>query len=205
MTTENTVGHDIVALDARVVRATVSVVSQVGPADLARPTPCADWTLAELLAHMTAQHDGWAAAAAGDGGDLSRWQPGPPAADPVQEYAAAAGRVLAAFGADGVLDREFALAELSPLLRFPAAEAISFHFIDYLVHGWDVARSLGLDPPDYEPDLLAAALPVAQAVPDGELRKQGVVPFAPGISVAGVLSVMDQIVAMLGRSPSWPR
>ena len=205
MTTENMVGHDIMALDARVVRATVSVVSQVGPADLARPTPCADWTLAELLAHMTAQHDGWAAAAAGDGGDLSRWQPGPPAADPVQEYAAAAGRVLAAFGADGVLDREFALAELSPLLRFPAAEAISFHFIDYLVHGWDVARSLGLDPPDYDPDLLAAALPVAQAVPDGELRKQGVVPFAPGISVAGVLSVMDQIVAMLGRSPSWPR
>jgi uncharacterized protein (TIGR03086 family) len=205
MTTENTVGRDIVALDARVVRATVDVVSQVGPADLARPTPCADWTLGELLAHMTAQHDGWAAAVTGDGGDLSRWQPGPPAADPVQEYAAAAGRVLAAFGADGVLDREFALAELSPLLRFPAAEAISFHFIDYLVHGWDVARSLGLDPPEYEPDLLAAALPVAQAVPDGELRKQGVVPFAPGISVAGVLSVMDQIVAMLGRSPSWPR
>jgi uncharacterized protein (TIGR03086 family) len=205
MTTENTVGRDIVALDVRVVRATVDVVSQVGPADLARPTPCADWTLGELLAHMTAQHDGWAAAAAGDGGDLSRWQPGPPAADPVQEYAAAAGRVLAAFGADGVLDREFALAELSPLLRFPAAEAISFHFIDYLVHGWDVARSLGLDPPEYEPDLLAAALPVAQAVPDGELRKQGVVPFAPGISVAGVLSVIDQIVAMLGRSPSWPR
>jgi uncharacterized protein (TIGR03086 family) len=205
MTTENTAGRDIVALDARVVRATVSVVSQIGPADLARPTPCADWTLEELLAHMTAQHDGWVAAAAGDGGDLSRWQPGPPAADPVQEYAAAAGRVLAAFGADGVLDREFALAELSPLLRFPAAEAISFHFIDYLVHGWDVARSLGLDPPEYEPDLLAAALPVAQAVPDGELREQGVVPFAPGISVAGVPGVMDQIVAMLGRSPSWPR
>ena len=153
---------------------------------------------------MTAQHDGWVAAAAGDGGDLSRWQPGPPAADPVQEYAAAAGRVLAAFGADGVLDREFVLAELSPVLRFPAAQAISFHFIDYLVHGWDVARSLGVDY-ELEPDLLAAALPVAQAVPDGELRKQGVVPFAPGIPVTGDLSVMDQIVAMLGRSPSWPR
>jgi uncharacterized protein (TIGR03086 family) len=205
MTTENTVGRDIVTLDARVVRATVRVVAQAGPADLARPTPCGDWTLGELLTHMTAQHDGWVAAAAGDGGDLSRWQPGPPAADPVKEYAGAAERVLAAFGADGVLDREFALAELSPLLLFPAAQAISFHFIDYLVHGWDVARSLGLDPPEYEPGLLAAALPVAQAVPDGELRKQGVVPFAPGISVAGVLSVMDQIVAMLGRSPSWPR
>ena len=145
MTTENTAEYDIVALDARVVRATVSVVSQVSPADLARPTPCADWTLAELLAHMTAQHDGWTAAAAGDGGDLSRWQPGLPAADPVKEYAAAAGRVLAAFGADGMLDREFVLAELSPALRFAADQAISFHFIDYLVHGWDVAL-LGRSP-----------------------------------------------------------
>ena len=204
MTTENTAGRDIVALDARVVRATVDVVSQAGPADLARPTPCADWTLGELLAHMTAQHDGWAAAAAGDGGDLSRWQPGPPAADPVRQYAAAAGRVLAAFGADGVLDREFVLAELSPVLRFPAPQAISFHFIDYLVHGWDVARSLGVDY-ELEPDLLAAALPVARAVPDGEPRKLGVVPFTPGIPVTGALSVMDQIVATLGRSPAWPR
>jgi uncharacterized protein (TIGR03086 family) len=207
VTPENTAGRDIVALDARVVRATVDVVSRVGPADLARPTPCAEWTLGELLTHMTAQHDGWVAAAAGDGGDLSRWQPGPPAADPVLQYAAAAGRVLAACGADGVLDREFALAELSPVLRFPAAEAISFHFIDYLVHGWDVARSLGLDPADYElePDLLAAALPVAKAVPDGAPRTLGLVPFAPGISVTGELSVLDQIVAMLGRNPSWPQ
>ena len=31
MTTENLVGHDVVALDARVVRATVSVVSQRRP------------------------------------------------------------------------------------------------------------------------------------------------------------------------------
>jgi uncharacterized protein (TIGR03086 family) len=204
MTTDNMTGYDIVALDARVVRATVSVVSQADPADLAWPTPCADWTLGELITHMTAQHDGWAAAAAGDGGDLSRWQPGPPAADPVREYAAAAGRVLAAFGADGVLDREFVLAELSPVLPFQAAQAISFHFIDYLVHGWDVARSLGVDY-ELEPDLLAAALPVAQAVPDGAPRSLGLVPFAPGIQVAGDLSVMDQIVAMLGRSPAWPR
>ncbi len=204
MTTENMVGRDIAALDARVVRATISVVSQVSPADLTRPTPCADWPLSGLLAHMRAQHDGWVAAAAGDGGNLSRWQPGPPAADPVREYAAAAGRVLAAFGADDVLERQFVLAELGPVARFAADQAISFHFIDYLVHGWDVARSLGVDY-ELEPELLAAALPVARAVPDGGLRQAGMVPFAPAIPVTGGLSVMDQIVAMLGRSPSWPQ
>jgi uncharacterized protein (TIGR03086 family) len=95
--------RDIVTLDARAVRASVRAVSQISAADLARPTPCADWTLADLLAHMTAQHNGFAAAAAGEGADLVRWQTGAPAADPVGEYAAAAERVLVAFAAPDLL------------------------------------------------------------------------------------------------------
>jgi uncharacterized protein (TIGR03086 family) len=197
-------GHDIVDLDARVVRATVALVSQAGPADLARPTPCAGWTLGDLIGHMTTQHYGWTAAAAGHGADLSCWQPGPPAADPVGEYAAAAGRVLEAFGDEAVLGREFALAELSPVLRFPAAQAIGFHFIDYLVHGWDVARSLGVDYRP-EPDLLAAALPVALAVPGGKARERDGAAFAPGLEVPAQAGLLDQILALLGRSPTWPR
>lgn len=118
-----TATQDMVELDARAVRASVAVVSLVQPADLSRATPCGDWTLAELLAHMTAQHYGFAAAAAGHGADLVRWQTGAPAADPVGEYAAAAERVLAAFAAADVLSREFALPQISAQLRFPAAEA----------------------------------------------------------------------------------
>lgn len=204
MTAQNTTGRGIVDLDARAVEATVSLVKRVGLADFGRPTPCAGWSLAGLIGHMTAQHYGWIAAAAGHGADLSAWQPGPPVADPIGEYAEASRRLLEAFGADGVLDREFALAEISPVLRFPAPQAISFHFIDYLVHGWDVARSLGVDyQPD--PDLLAAALPVALAVPGGEARKREGAAFAPGVPVPAQASLLDQIVAMLGRSPSWPR
>ena len=178
MMTQNATGHGLVDLDARVVRATVGLVSQAGPADLARPTPCAGWTLGDLIGHMTAQHYGWTAAAA-------------------------ARRVLEAFGADGVLDREFALAEISPVLRFPAAQAIGFHFIDYVVHGWDVARSLGLA---YQPeaDVLAAALPVAQAVPGGQARTREGAPFAPDLPVSAQAGLLDRIVAMLGRSPTWP-
>jgi uncharacterized protein (TIGR03086 family) len=204
MTTQNTTGHGIVDLDARVVEATVSVVSRAGLADLDRPTPCAGWNLGRLIGHMTSQHYGWIAAATGHGADLARWQPGPPAADPVGEYAAAARRVLEAFSADGVLDREFALAEISPVLRFPAAQAISFHYIDYLVHGWDVARSLGVD---YRPeaDLLAAALPVALAVPGGQARTRDGAAFAPGLPVPAQAGLLDQILVRLGRSPSWPR
>ena len=202
MTAQHTDGHGIVDLDARAVEATVSLVKQAGLLDLDRPTPCAGWNLDSLIGHMTAQHYGWIAAAAGHGADLSVWQPGPPVADPIGEYAEASRRVLEAFAADGVLDRQFALAEINPVLRFPAAQAISFHFIDYLVHGWDVARSLGADYQP-EPDLLAAALPVAQAVPGGEARKRDGAAFAPEVAVPEQAGLLDQILAMLGRDPSW--
>ena len=162
---------DIVGLDARAVRASVQVVSQASTADLARPTPCAEWALAELLAHMTAEHHGFAAAAAGDGADLVHWQTGAPVADPIGEYAAAAERVMAAFAATGAPDREFALPQISTQVRFPAAQAIGFHLVDYVVHGWDVARALGRGY-DLDPDVLAAALPIARAVPDGERRRR---------------------------------
>jgi uncharacterized protein (TIGR03086 family) len=202
-TPQDTAGHSIVDLDARTVEATVSLVKQAGLLDLDRPTPCAGWDLADLIEHMTAQHYGWTAAAAGHGADLSVWQPGPPLADPIGEYAEASRRVLEAFRADGVLDREFALAEISPDLRFPAPQAISFHFIDYLVHGWDVARALGADYQP-EPDLLAAALPVALAVPGGQARTRDGAAFAPDVPAGPQAGLLDQIVAMLGRSPSWP-
>jgi uncharacterized protein (TIGR03086 family) len=194
-------GRDIVGLDARAVRASVQIVSQASAADLSRPTPCSDWTLGELLAHMTAQHEGFAAAAAGDGADLVHWQTGAPVADPVGEYAAAAERVTAAFAAAGVLAGEFVLPEISPKLRFPAAEAIGFHFVDYVVHGWDVARALGRGY-DLEPDVLAAALPIAQAVPDGERRRRPGAPFAPR-AAASSSGPLGQIVALLGRRPDW--
>jgi uncharacterized protein (TIGR03086 family) len=193
---------DIVGLDARAVRASVQVVSQASAADLGRPTPCADWTLAELLAHMTAQHNGFAAAAAGNGADLVRWQTGAPAADPAGDYAAAAEQVLAAFAAAGVLAREFALPQISTQLRFPATQAIGFHFVDYVVHGWDVARALGLGY-DLEPDVLAAARPIAWSVPDGERRRRPGAAFAPRVAVGGG-GALDEIVALLGRRPDWP-
>jgi uncharacterized protein (TIGR03086 family) len=196
-------GPGIAALDAEAVQATVRLVFGVTPADLAKPTPCEGWSVRDLLAHMTVQHDGFAAAAAGDGADLAHWQPREAGADPAEEYATAAGRVLAAFAADGALGRKFALPEISPVLRFPAAQAISFHFVDYVVHGWDLARSLGRDF-ELAPATLEVALVVARAVPDGQARRRGLMPFAPGVPAAAQAPLLDQIVARLGRRPQWP-
>lgn len=195
--------RDIRDLDRRAVQASVEVVSIVTVEDLGRPTPCSDWTLGDLLAHMTVQHDGFAVAAAGRGADLAVWEAGRPAADPISAYAAAAARVIAAFAEPRVLDRRFALPQIIPGLEFPAAQAISFHFIDYVVHGWDVAQSLGVSYA-LEPELAQAALPIAQAVPGGKRRLAPGAAFRPSLDVRQDAAPLDRILAMLGRSPTWP-
>jgi len=191
---------DIVALDAQAVRASVDLVAQATVADLSLPTPCADWTLRDLLTHMVAQHDGFAAASTGDD-DLARWQLRPLGDDPVVAYRIAADHVLAAFAADGVLGRTFPLPESTIGSHFSARQAISFHFIDYVVHSWDVARTLGLHL-HFPPALLDVALRVAESVPDGDARLKPGAPFAPVIEWTGT-STLDRILALLGRSPTW--
>ncbi|BBX47571.1 TIGR03086 family metal-binding protein [Mycobacterium cookii] len=181
----------------------MDVVSSVTPDDLSRSTPCAGWNLADLLAHMTAQHRGFTAAARGQGADLAVWQPVTVAAavasDPAATYAAAAAAVLEAFAHDGVLDANFALPDFGPGATFPGSMAIGFHFIDYVVHTWDVARTVGR-PVDLPDDVIAAALPLAFAVPDGDFRTGF---FDQAIQATESGADFDRILTHLGRSPEW--
>ena len=192
--------NGIVALDALAVRASVALVARARPADMTRPTPCADWTLHGLITHMAAQHHGFAAAAAGDA-DPARWRPRRLGGDPVAEYRASAETVLAAFAAGDVLSRQFPLPEIAAGALFPARQAVSFHFVDYVAHSWDVAKSLGLEA-RFAPEVLDAALRVAQAVPGGDYRLVPGAAFAPVVTWPGG-SPLDQVVALLGRSPDW--
>jgi uncharacterized protein (TIGR03086 family) len=193
---------DYRALDAVAVQATIALVDGIEPDDLTRPTPCARWDLAALLAHMTVQHHGFAASAAGQGADLETWRVRPLAEDYRAEYADAAERVIAAFAEPDVLERTFPLPEIGPTVAVPGRQAISFHFIDYVVHGWDVARALDR-PFDLPADLLAAAVPVAEAVPDGERRTRPNASFAPRLAVSDDADPWATILTLLGRSPEW--
>ena len=59
----HTITDNVVAFDALAVRASVEprVARTATVLDMARPTPCADWTLHGLISHMAAQHYGFAA------------------------------------------------------------------------------------------------------------------------------------------------
>ncbi|WP_433661613.1 TIGR03086 family metal-binding protein [Nocardia sp. CA-128927] len=193
---------DLVALDAAAVRTSIDLVEQLTAADLSKPTPCAEWTLHGLLTHMIAQHYGFAAASRGDG-DPVLWKVRALGADPVQSYRDAAEHVIEAFAEPGVLDRKFPLAEFSADYEFSGAQAVSFHFIDYVVHSWDVAKTLGLTV-QFDDELIEAVFPVAQAVPGGDIRLAPGAAFGPEVAWSSA-DRLDQIVAMLGRSPEWPR
>ncbi|MFF7471027.1 TIGR03086 family metal-binding protein [Streptomyces sp. NPDC008092] len=195
-------GADIVGLDRIAVREAVRVVDLAGGADWERDTPCAGWTLRRLVAHMAAQHHGFAAAARGAGEDEARWREPRDMGEPSRVHREAAAEALGAFGEPGAGEREFALPELGG--SFPGRLAISFHFVDYVVHAWDVAATLGaaVELPD---DVLGAALAVARLVPADPARRGPGFAFAPAGEVPAGAGPLEETLRLLGREPErWP-
>lgn len=192
--------NELVSLDRRAVEATLRVAERVGPRDRCDPTPCVGWTVADLLNHMTGQQRGFAAAARGGGDDLAVWQP------VNGNYAEACADVIEAFAQPGIGEREFALPEIRAGSLFPAHQAISFHLVDNVVHAWDLATALGLlgMPVELDDDVLAAALAVAEKVPNGAERLRPGSAFAPSRAVPAGATTLDRIVLLLGRQPVLP-
>jgi uncharacterized protein (TIGR03086 family) len=188
----------------RALRRSVDLVSLVHDDQWQLPTPCAQWTLRQLVEHMTSENRGFAAAARGETEDRSAWTYRSLADDLRTDYARSADEVVAAFGADGVLDREFWLPLIIDTMRFPAPQAISFHLLDYVVHGWDVAAALG-HPLVIEDELVEVTIDIAEReVPDTPRRERPGASFRPPVPVPADASKQDRMLAMLGRSPRWP-
>ena len=173
------------------------------PADLTAPTPCADWTLHGLISHMAAQHYGFAAAAAGDG-DLARWRPRRLGADPVADYRAAAHTVLAAFAADGVLDRRFPLPEFAAGAALPraAGDQLPLHRLRRALLGRRQDPRSGGGVPAGRARRGAAG--GAGPCRTGSTASRRAPRSRPSLAWAAVRP-LDLIVAILGRSPDWQR
>jgi uncharacterized protein (TIGR03086 family) len=194
---------DIQDYDARALEATGRVVERVTEDQLTRPTPCDGWDLRALLVHMTGNNNGFADAAEGRPTDPAVWAGDGVGDDVVAEYRKSAERVRAAFAADGVLDR---ILEVHGYGRYKAPEAIGMHFIDYLVHGWDVARAIGVDH-RLDPELCLAILRIGETWPQDAPRIWGGpgAPFGKRIPVPDDAPPDERTLGFLGRRPDWPR
>jgi uncharacterized protein (TIGR03086 family) len=186
-----------------VMRESVKLVELIHDDQWVLPTPCAQWDLRQLVEHMTLENRGFAAAARGETEDSSVWTDRN-FTDLRGDYAESAERVVAAFGEPEVLQGEFWLPLLTRDRMFPARQAVSFHLLDYVVHGWDVATSLR-QPVEYPANIVALVREIAdREVPDGPRRLRPGASFQPAIAPQEGDSALESLVAVLGRSPRWP-
>lgn len=174
---------------------TRQLVGGVRPEQWTHPTPCPDWTVADLTAHVVHGNAMFAAilrgqaipTSAGAGGDIGRLH-----GDQVPAYDAAAAQLLDAFSADGALDRVVTL----PFGTVPGAVAQHLRITELLVHGWDLAQATGqrLVVPEYvaEQELAFSRTAVPQLPP-------GRSPFGPPQSAPADASALERLAALLGR------
>jgi uncharacterized protein (TIGR03086 family) len=158
------------------------------------PTPCSEWTVQQLLNHMIASADGFAAVVNGSvvEFDVESWVETPYPGDPVAAYDAAVAHALAAFGAPGALDRMVSMgpheAPVSVLV-YPCAG-------DALLHAWDLATATGQDAEI--PEAVGAEVLTFMERNLGDGPRPG---FAAAVPVPDDAPVGQRLVAMSGRHP----
>ena len=174
------------------------VVDQLTEAQFDLPTPCPPWSVRELLSHMVSQHLRFAAVARGEDPEqacpLDKAELGE---DPVATYREASELVTESF-ATGDYDAVRLLPEIGTPL--PLSVLISFHTFDFVVHGWDLAVSLGAP---YAPpaELSSFAYEVGKLIPDTS-RAPGAA-FAPVVEVGSDADELAKLLGLAGRSPGW--
>ncbi len=178
---------------AQVLDDAEALVSAVDGVQWAGPTPCTDWTVRELVNHVVGGNFLFAALLSGSPVDRS-WTDHL-GDDPVGVYRASAAVLVDAFRQPGALEREVTV----PLGRVHGMMALHLRITETLVHGWDLARAIGVRTA-FPNEVVAQELEFTRAAladlpPDRR-------PFGPPRPVADDAPLIDQLAACLGRSAS---
>jgi uncharacterized protein (TIGR03086 family) len=205
------------ALLAGAITYALGACVQVAPWEMTRPTPCTDWNLAALLAHLAASMADLESAIRTGRLDLDpdepnnpQWpdeppkpdepsQPGRPAdrrrrpgrGGPVEVLRDRAANLLFSCYAHHGPDR-FVLVGGLPL---PAGIVACTGAVEIAVHGWDVAAARGRRGP-IPPALATRMLRLSPLLVTG---REGL--FAARVQVPSEASPSDRLVAYLGRNP----
>jgi uncharacterized protein (TIGR03086 family) len=167
-------------------------IALVTPEQLSLPTVCSEWDVRALLNHTTGvvARLGAAAARTPLAGDRTDWV----GTDAGAEFEQVAKVTLSAWSQPGALEGTCGLS----FGEMPAEVVAGINFLDTLVHGWDVAKAVGVDP-TLDPTLASAALEVAKMVVTDERR--GGKGFGNAIAIAAGSAPTDELVAFVGRQP----
>lgn len=171
---------------------TAKLVATLSPAQLDAPSPCADWDTRAMLNHLlgatwmfTLVNQGQAAGE--DAGDVI-------AGDPALAVATAARENLASWRRPGVFTGE----KTYPFGTFPATAAAMINLEEVVVHNWDLAQVLAVDPM-IDSDVAQMVYDFFAALPLDEFRAHGA--FGPEVTVPASAPITDRLMGLLGRQP----
>jgi len=180
-------------------QAMTELLSGVRDDQLAQPTPCAEYTLGDLIDHVSGLSAGFALAAAkdpavsegGGSGDASRlgadWRP---------RIAGELDRLVQAWRDPEAWTGMTRIAGLD----LPGEVAGRIALNELVVHGWDVAMASGqpftADPAQLEPCLRFLEASAAQNDGNG--------PFGRPVPVPEDAPQIDRLIGLSGRNPAWP-
>lgn len=180
-------------LDA-VLGKTADVVDAVDVSTWGDPTPCSDYTVKDLLAHMVGWSASFAATAEGHTSDAdpSAYQASEASA---AEFRRAVERIVAGWRNNG-LDRQLSLVGAGEL---PGRMVFEMTLMEYLAHGWDLAKATGQEMP-YTAEEAQAVLDLAQKNLPAQYRGEDK-PFGEIVDVPVDAPPLDRFAGFMGRMP----
>ena len=179
---------------------TAQVIEGLRPEHWDAPTPCTDWTVRDLVGHLTGGN--WLFVSALRGTDGAAGQPGPAAsgADRADadralpgEFRASAGALLDAFAEPGALERVVTV----PFGTVPGRVAVNLRITEALVHGWDLARASG-QRAQFPEDVAGSALEFTRATLPAVPADRS--PFGSPRPAPDDAPAIDRLAALLGRA-----
>jgi uncharacterized protein (TIGR03086 family) len=179
----------------RVLDRTGEVIDKVDDSQLSNPTPCTEWTVRDVVNHITGGATMFAECVEkGSVPDelLGQIMSGDNLGDDWKgAYHSASDRARKAFAEPGVLDKIVKL----PFGEMPASIALNIAIMDVITHAADIAKATGQTIDDDE--LLETALQVGHQLVTDDFRRPGVFgaeqPAPPNASPA------DKLLAFAGR------
>jgi uncharacterized protein (TIGR03086 family) len=171
------------------------VLSGVSRQQMSATTPCASWSVRDLVNHMVS--GSYFLGLTAEAGEAQR----PPeedfaGGDFLGRYDQGSARSLAVFGRPEVQSKMIKL----PFGELPGAVFMRIGATDHLAHAWDLARATG-QPTDLDPELAEQLLENARAALAPELRgPDGKAPFGPERQAPPGAPAADRLAAFLGRA-----
>ncbi|MGQ0832106.1 MAG: TIGR03086 family metal-binding protein [Microthrixaceae bacterium] len=178
---------------ARAFASTRGVLANMTDADLDSSTPCASWSVRELVNHIVGGTHWFATtteAGVAPEQEATDWADG----DLLAAFDAGAAAAVSAFGAPGAQEKILKL----PFGEFPGAAFMGLATTDAFTHGWDLARATGQST-DLDPELAEQLLAAAPMMIPDQFRGDEPMPFGPKVEPPAGATAADQLAAFLGR------